>query len=293
MKILLTGSNGFLGKYIFKNISKENQVLTLNRTNSNYNYDLSKEIPYLDENIEIVIHSAGLAHTYSNDNNQFFINNVIATKNLLTSLTDNVSLKKIIFISSVSVYGLESGKNITEEYPLLAKDPYGISKIQSEKLIIEWCLEKSINFIILRLPLIVGDNPPGNLQNMINGLKKGYYFNIGKGDAQKSMVLAEDIADVILNINCNSSIFNLTDTLHPTFYDLSNAIAHKFNYQKPKSIPIFAAKYFSKFGDYFGTNFFFNTKKYKKIINTLTFSSDKAKDTFHWDPKSVLDYFNK
>jgi hypothetical protein len=54
-----------------------------------------------------------------------------------------------------------------------------------------------------------------------------------------------------------------------------------------------AAKYFSKFGDYFGTNFFFNTKKYNKIINTLTFSSNKAKDTFHWNPKSVLDYFNK
>ena len=40
--------------------------------------------------------------------------------------------KKFVFVSSVSVYGLDAGANINEEYPLLAKDAYGKSKIEAE-----------------------------------------------------------------------------------------------------------------------------------------------------------------
>lgn len=38
---------------------------------------------------------------------------------------------------------------------------------------------------ILRLPLLVGTNPPGNLGAMIKGIARGYYFNIGGGKSKK------------------------------------------------------------------------------------------------------------
>ena len=66
----------------------------------------------------------------------------------------------------------------SENSDLLAKDPYGRSKIEAEAMIIEWAQKHAVKFLILRLPLIAGINPPGNLGSMINGIKKGFYFNI-------------------------------------------------------------------------------------------------------------------
>ena len=292
MKILLTGSNGFLGKIIHKYITIDNVVQTLNRSNSTYNCNLSIDSPNLDNDIEVVIHSAGLAHVQNCENEQYLLNNIVATENLLFSLEKCNTLNKIIFISSVSVYGLSSGENISEEHPLLAKDPYGASKIEAEKLIINWCNSNQINYIILRLPLVIGHNPPGNLKNMIKGIKLGYYFNIGLGNAKKSMVLGEDIAKIILEFGNQSSIYNLTDGDDPSFFQLSHAISKKYNYKNPKSLPFFIAKLISILGDYLGSNFILNSKKFSKINSTLTFSNAKATHNFGWAPTKVLDYFN-
>lgn len=291
MKILLTGSNGFLGKIIYNRISYQNLVQTLNRSNSTYNCNLSKDIPSLDNDIEVVIHSAGLAHLQNCKNEEYVLNNIVATNNLLTSLEKCYTLKQFIFISSVSVYGIESGENITEEHPLLAKDSYGLSKIEAENSVINWCKKNQISYIILRLPLVIGEDPPGNLKNMINGIRLGYYFNIGLGNAKKSMVLGDDIAKIILNFENTSSIYNLTDGEHPSFFQLSEAISKKYNYRKPKSIPYFIARIFSFMGDYLGRNFIFNSKKFTKINSTLTFSNKKAINNFGWSPTKVLDYF--
>ena len=80
---------------------------------------------------------------------------------------------------------------------MLGGTPYADSKIQAEELLREWGKLNNVNMLILRLPLLVGENPPGNLGSMIRAIKKGYYFRIGDGSARRSMVLAEDIAEVV------------------------------------------------------------------------------------------------
>ena len=127
---------------------------------------------------------------------------------------------------------------------------------------------------------------------MIKGIRLGYYFNIGRGNAQKSMVLADDIAKVILKFNNQSSIYNLTDGENPSFFQLSHAISKKYNYKEPRTLPFFFARLLSLIGDCLGSNFIINSKKFTKINSTLTFSSEKAKYNFDWKPTKVLDYFN-
>jgi nucleoside-diphosphate-sugar epimerase len=199
MEILLTGSSGFLSNILIKNFTNCN-ILKLSRTHSDYNIDLSKFTPVFNRNFDLVIHTAGKAH--SNPKTQEEINsfnniNFIGTQNLLNGLKNNLP-KQFVFISSVSVYGLISGESISETTPLLANDPYGKSKIEAECFLKTWCEENNVTCTILRLPLIVGANPPGNLGAMIQGIKKGYYFNIAGGNAKKSMVLATDISKFIL-----------------------------------------------------------------------------------------------
>ena len=293
MKILLTGSNGFLGKEIYKNLISTNTILTLNRMNSDYNYDLSKNSIVFNDFFDIVIHAAGLAHIKANYKNKHLYNeiNVNGTSNLLYALSKNKLPKYFVYISSVSVYGLNEGIGINENEPLLAKDPYGLSKILAEDLVINWCNTNNIIYTILRLPLIVGVNPPGNLGSMIDAIKKGFYFNIGGGDYNKSMVLNTDVAIIILKAAKVGGIYNLTDGVHPTLYNLSDAISKKHYKNKIYNLPKYLIKFIAKFGDITGNIFPINTSKYKKLTTSLTFDDTKAKKAFGWQPTAVLETF--
>lgn len=255
--------------------------------------DLTQEIPTLSD-ADLVIHSAGKAHAVpktKSEKREFFDINVKGTENLLKGLEQASSLpKSFIFISSVAVYGMESGTNIDEVYPLNASDPYGLSKIEAEKIVANWCAKNNVICGILRLPLLVGANPPGNLGAMIKGINNGYYFNIGGGTARKSMVMAEDVAAIVPKLAEVGGAYNLTDGYHPNFKELSCHIAKQLQKKAVMNMPSGFAKTLAKVGDVI-PKFPLNSNKLKKITSDLTFSDDKARTKLGWSPRRVLDAF--
>jgi nucleoside-diphosphate-sugar epimerase len=297
--ILLTGASGFLGKSIVRTLATQQvKVVLIGRhMNDDIFCDLSLSYPLIPaHNIDVVIHSAGKAHIMPKNDTEkqaFFDVNVKGTQNLLHAIEASGKLpKSFIFISTVAVYGVDQGMNIDENAPLLAKDPYGLSKIQAEQIVLVWCEENNVICTILRLPLLAGANPPGNLGTMIKGIKKGYYSNIAGGRAQKSMVLASDIAQCILKVSEIGGIYNLTDGYHPTFSELSRTISLQLGRKYVPNIPLFFAKIMAKFGDFYGDNFPINSSKLLKIVSPLTFDDSKARKAFGWNPRKVLEGFN-
>lgn len=286
-RVLLTGSSGFLGKYIRDEyISEELEIL--NRISSgDHILDLSKNVPKFSHRFDLVIHNAGLAHTAFGN---FFEVNVQGTRNLLKGLRKSPP-NYFVFISSVSVYGRNEGKFLTEECPILATDEYGMSKIQAEAEIIEWCQYHQVGCTILRLPLVVGTNPPGNLGVMINAIKKGFYVNIAGGQAKKSMVLAEDVAKFILSASKVGGIFNLTDGEHPSFKQLSSSIAKQVNRNWILNMPFKMALALAWIGDNLCNNFPLNTRKLIKITSDLTFDDSLAREKFGWNPRPIITNF--
>jgi nucleoside-diphosphate-sugar epimerase len=293
MKILLTGGNGFLGLHIKKKLSDNNHLMTLSRTNSDYLISLDKVLPVFKERFDLIIHVAGKAHSVPKievERQEFYNINVTGTQNLLKGLENRGLPKKFVFISSVSVYGLDSGINVDEDYPLLAKDPYGLSKIAAEQLVSNWCSRNKVACTILRLPLLVGANAPGNLGAMVKAIEKGFYLNIGGGNARKSMVLANDVAQFISLVAPNGGIYNLTDGIHPNFRELSTAISVNKNKKKPFNLPLSLAKILGYMGDLLGSRSPINSSKVNKITSTLTFDDSKARAIENWKPQSVLEY---
>ena len=292
MKILLTGANGFLGNYLKNELKKSFVLKTLSRSSSDYNIDLLNKNILFNDKFDLVIHAAGKAHLVpcnEKEFNDFYETNVNGTLNLLEGLRVSGLPQKFVFISSVSVYGLSDGFFINENSPLLANDAYGKSKIEAEKIIINWCKQYNVKYTILRLPLIIGSDPPGNLKTMISAIKKGYYFNIAGGIAKKSMVLAKDIARFIISSSDIGGIYNLTDGIHPSFNDLSKIISLKLNKRHPINMPKILALFLAKLGDVIGGDFPLNTIKYIKITSTLTFDDSKARKAFFWNPDPVLE----
>lgn len=295
MNILITGSNGFLGKVLLKTLQETKNVYKLNRSNSDYNINLECNQILFNEHFELVIHAAGKAHSVpktSLDKQVFFDVNFKGTKNLLKGLEESQSLPKaFVFISSVAVYGRVGGVNISEESPLIAQDPYGLSKILAEQIVLDWCKLNNIVCTILRLPLLAGANPPGNLGEMIKGINKRYYFNIAGGRAQKSMVLASDVAQCILKVSEIGGIYNLTDGYHPTFSELSRIISLQLGKKFVPNMPLFFAKVLANIGDLIGDKFPINSNKLSKIMSPLTFDDSKARKAFGWNPSLVIEGF--
>lgn len=291
MNLLITGSTGFLGKELIKVLKDSFLIFELSKPDGLQTIRLENEVPMFSQAFDLVVHSAGKAHSIpknETESNKFFEVNVKGTQNLLKGLVLAGVPNQFVFISSVAVYGKEKGINITENEKLIAKEPYGLSKIQAEQIVIDWCNKNKVVCTILRLPLLVGENPPGNLGTMIKAIKKGYYFNVGGGKAQKSMVLAEDVARFIPIIAPFGGVYNLTDGIHPSFNALSEIIAKK----KINNLPLIVAKIVGYIGDVFGDIAPINSFKIKKITSDLTFDDSKALK-MGWNPQSVLAYLEK
>lgn len=293
--VLLTGGSGFLGQFIYSELSNRCIVDTLGRSESNIKIDLSDQYPILKNQYDLVIHAAGKAHVVpktEDEASEFYSVNVKGTENLLKGLMAAPALPTyFLFISTVAVYGALSGNDIKEDYPLSAIDPYGKSKVAAEKLVWSWCLTHNVRCTIFRLPLIAGRNPPGNLKAMISGIRHGYYFNIGEGKARKSIVLAEDVAKQVLKAVQVGGVYNLTDGYHPSIGELSEMIARQLRKSRPLSIPFILANTLAKFGDMIGNSSPINTSKVKKITTSLTFDDSKARASIQWKPNAVLKRF--
>ncbi|MEK0413637.1 MAG: hypothetical protein RL070_1125 [Bacteroidota bacterium] len=291
MNVLLTGANGFLGKFIAKELSKDNVIFGLSRSSDYYQFSLESEIPKFNQYFDFVIHAAGKAHNTPNSRAEvqsFYEVNVTGTMNLLQGIEQVGLPKKIVFISSVSVYGELNAEMVKEESELKATDPYGKSKIEAEKLILNWCREKGVLCTILRLPLLVGPNPPGNLGHMIKAINKGFYFNVAGGGAKKSMVLATDVARFVMKASKVGGVYNLTDGYHPSFWELSNSISGQLGKSNPKNLPLSIARVMANVGDLIGKKAPINSVKLNKITSSLTFDDTKARLAFGWDPIQVL-----
>lgn len=291
-KLLFTGGTGFLGKNIRPILDKTYKVTTCGITaNDMLKADLANEIPLLDQHYDVVLHACGKAHVIPRseaEKQAFYDVNYRGTVNLCTALERAGLPKALVFISTVAVYGCESGNMITEEHPLNGITPYAKSKIMAEKYLTDWCAGHNVVLGILRPSLLAGRDAPGNLGAMVNGIRKGFYMNIAGKKVVKSILMAEDIARILPLVVDKGGVYNVCDTRQPSFEEISVQVAKQLNKRKPLSIPYWMAWCMAKVGDCIGSKAPINSYKLEKMTQSLTFSNDKARIELCWEPLDVL-----
>lgn len=294
-KLLFTGASGFLGTHLKPLFQIIFQVKTMGLMDEDdYKVNLATTIPDIQEKFDVVLHAAGKAHKVpktESEKKAFFDVNFQGTVNLCKALENSGVPKAFIFISTVAVYGLEFGENITEVHPLNGDTPYALSKIQAEEYLTDWCARNNVTLGIIRPSLIAGPNPPGNLGDMIRGIKTGKYLSIAGGKARKSVLMVEDIDRLILPLVEKGGVYNVCDDSQPTFRELEILISKQLGLKTPISIPFWLAKSMALVGDLIGKKAPINSLKLKKITESLTFSNEKAKRELNWQPLNVLENF--
>ncbi len=293
--LLFTGASGFLGYNIMPILKKQYDVHTIGLTdNDDIKINIAQIVPPIRTHYDLILHAAGKAHVVPKNDvekKEFFDVNYQGTVNLCRALEKVGVPKSFVFISTVAVYGCEYGEMITENHPLNGSSPYAQSKIMAEDFLTKWCSEHGVCLGILRPSLLAGHNAPGNLGAMVRGIRKGFYINIAGGKVKKSVLMAEDISRLLPVLVEKGGVYNVCDSYHPSFGELSALVAKQLGKSKPFSIPYGIAWCFAKIGDLLGSKAPVNTYKLEKMTKSLTFSNEKARKELNWEPLDVLNNY--
>lgn len=238
-KVLVTGSEGYLGRYLVDGLEDGGYRV--------YRFDCSepsrqdKETPFIRgdirdntaveravEKVDIVVHAAAVLSQFQPDEKVMHEINVGGTLNMLDA-SKRHSIKKFIFLSSVEVYGPPRLIPCPEDAPLEPICEYGRNKLKGEKVALEYHLA-GLPVVIFRPPTIAGpgQNEP-YLLDQFKAVAKGEKVVIpGKGLARLQMVDARDVTAAVLlalkNPQADGQIFNLGSRDVPTLRETIEAL---------------------------------------------------------------------
>jgi nucleoside-diphosphate-sugar epimerase len=188
-KILITGVNSYVGK----------SLLNYLQTSGNYLIDLiSLRNNFWRSNTfseyDVVFHVSGIAHIKETKNNAdlYYKVNRDLTFEVAKKAKDE-GVKQFIFLSSMSVYGIERGI-IDLDTPLKARSNYGKSKLQAEELI-RPLEDDDFKIAILRAPMIYGKGCSGNYAKLSKlALMVPFFPNV---DNFRSMIHIDNLCEFI------------------------------------------------------------------------------------------------
>lgn len=206
MKIAVIGGSGFVGTHLIDILlkSQECEILNIDKSRSRKFplitsignvLDLSMLVSSL-KNMDVVILLAAEHRDDVAPASKYYDVNVKGMENTLEAMEAN-GIKRIIFTSSVAVYGLNK-ENPNEETIVQPFNHYGESKLRAEKILQKWYeLHPHWNINIIRPTVIFGEGNRGNVYNLFNQISGGRFIMIGSGNNQKSMCYIGNIVAFI------------------------------------------------------------------------------------------------
>lgn len=197
-KILITGINSYVGtsfKKWIENYSGKYFVDTISLKN-----DLWKEKDF--SLYDVVFHVAGIAHIKEKSENQdlyYKVNRDLAYETAKKAKAEAV--KQFIFLSSMSVYGIEDGV-IDKNTLLKPNSAYGKSKIEAEELINQLA-EDSFVVATIRPPMVYGKGCKGNYPRLAALALKTPIFPVV--DNKRSMIYIDNLSEFVKQLIDNYS----------------------------------------------------------------------------------------
>lgn len=180
------------------------KIITLDLRTSN----LSQELP---NNIDYIYHfSAHPGISTTSTFEDFFSNNIIATKNLIDFALSCKDLKLFVNIATSSIYGLEA--TYPEDFPPKPASYYGVTKLAAEQLVLQKSREKKMISCSLRLYSVIGprERPEKMYTKLIDLGLKGEPFPLYEGSDKhlRSFTYVGDIVDGIVSVLGKEAIVN-------------------------------------------------------------------------------------
>lgn len=213
MRVLVTGSNGFVGAALVARLAEERNhwLRAACRVSGTTPFPADADAtvvgdigPFTDwkravDDIDVVIHLAARVHmmrdTSTDPLAEFRKVNTEGTLNLARQAAE-AGVRRFIFLSSVKVNG-ETGffREGDVEDP---QDAYAVSKCEAEQGLRRIAAEAGMEVTIIRPPLVYGPGVKANFQSLIRVVGKGVPLPLGSIDNRRSLVGIDNLVDLIV-----------------------------------------------------------------------------------------------
>lgn len=256
MTILVTGAAGFIGSHTAERLlGLGHEVICIDNFNTYYDIDLKKlnaktveekggtfvvmdlrneeDYKKLPSSVDYIFHFAaqpGISSTSTFED--YFTNNVIATKNLIDYALSCEGLQLFVNVGTSSIYGLEA--TFTEDIAPKPASHYGVTKLAAEQLVLQKSREQQMKACSLRLYSVIGprERPEKMYTKLIaNGLNnEAFPLYNGSDKHLRSFTYVGDIVDGIVSVVGNEEkvdgeVINLGTEVEYTTQEGIDAVA--------------------------------------------------------------------
>jgi len=313
MRILITGSNGFLGATLCRKlINRGETVRGLVRKSS----DLSllqgltcqkitgslEDVHSLEEalqGVELVFHAAAAVSDWGTLD-YFRRVNVHGTKNLLEASIKS-GVKRFVYIRSVAVHSFIGKEEMNEQSPQFATSfPYCQTKREAEALVLKYHQINDMDATIVRPGDIFGPGDRVSLLKMAKMLEAGRMGYIAKGKTLGAFTYVENLVDGLILAGYSNSAagetFVITDGIKLTWREYFEKLTGALDLPKPRfSIHPLLAYSLAGTMEFFYRLFNVQSRppltRYlvDHLRNDFHFSIDKARNVLGYEPKVGID----
>lgn len=299
--VLVTGASGFIGSILCKRLSENGfKVKAVYRPSAKTipeyvnpvfvdSIDKDTQWKQILEDVSIVIHAAARVHmmkdSSENPLEEYRKINYYGTVKLAEEAIKN-GVQLFIHLSTAKVAGDGKKSSYKESDPEMPMDPYGVSKLESERKLMELSRESCMRVVNLRLPLVYGPGVKANFLNLMNLVKKKLPLPLKKIDNKRSLLYVENLCHAILTLIDNdsrlSSVYYLSDNSDISSEELVRKIAHAMEckiclFFIPLPLMLFIAKLTGK------------TKVLDRLAGSFTVDASKFRNELNWDPPYSMD----
>lgn len=243
MKILVTGSDGFIGSNMLNYLTEKNiSAYGWSRKPSIFNNIRSIEMENMDEVMnelnylkpDVIIHCAGSADVGKSVQypETDYVGNVTLTHNLLFAMHKlNLKNCRFIYLSSAAVYGNPKQLPITENADINPLSPYALRKEMCESICMYMHKNYDLNIKILRIFSAYGEGLKKQIfWDMYKKVTEtGYLKMLGTGNESRDYINIQDLMNAIYLISMNAPknelIYNVANGKETTIKDVVKLFA--------------------------------------------------------------------
>lgn len=307
---LVTGATGFVGRRLVGFLRRRGWKLVITaRPDSGgpslegmrvIPFDLGgTSVPHLPAGIDTVFHLAGKAHALSEvaqDDLEYAEINTGGTR-LILEAARAAGVRAFVLFSTVKAVGDAPAERqpIDESWTEAPDTPYGRSKRDAEQLVIGGSFVD--HPVVIRPSLIYGPEPKGNLEKMIEAVRRKRFPPLPEVGNKRSMVHLDDVCEAAMRVavtpTCLGKRYIVTDG-HPfSTRQLFEWMCEALGRRPPRwALPLWVFRFLGYMGDQIGEargrRFVFDTDALKKLTGSAWYDSSAIERDLDWRPRHTL-----
>jgi nucleoside-diphosphate-sugar epimerase len=210
--VLVTGSTGFIGRPVCRGLLEAGAIVRgASRAGGQHPVRGTARVQVADQldrqavraavtGVDAIVHLAARVHvmreTAADPLAEFRRANVETTA-LLAEEAAAAGVRQLILASSVKAVGEGNSVAWTEDTPPAPVDPYGVSKLEAERLMREVASSQGIGTVVLRLPLVYGPGVKGNMLRLFTLVDRGVPLPFGSVANRRSLLYVGNLVAAV------------------------------------------------------------------------------------------------